>query len=152
MASSVTITGSRSIVMHQNGGSNMARQRHRLSNQTNAESIYQLMRGISASRIAEEPEEFPEPATQHISRTDRQRNTEVLQQYGGASLAWDSIDCSSAIGDGLGAQTRVARATRVIKRKTRRLFQMIKYYIEKFMDNYNATVTIQRPHQFALYY
>ncbi|KAJ1800069.1 hypothetical protein LPJ59_001371 [Coemansia sp. RSA 2399] len=144
MSSSVTVADNRALATHQHGGGSLVRQRHRLSNQTNAESIHQLILGINASRIAEES---PVPAAQHIAHFNRPRNTETTQhQHGEVSLAQARID------NGSESRTRISRATHVIRRKTRRLFRMIKHYIERFMDNYSASFASHRPYQFALYY
>ncbi|KAJ2387280.1 hypothetical protein GGI23_006314 [Coemansia sp. RSA 2559] len=144
MSSSVTVADNRALATHQHGGGSLVRQRHRLSNQTNAESIHQLIHGINASRIAEGS---PAPAAQHIVHSNRSRNTEAaLHQHGEVSLARDRIDTGSE------ARTRISRATHVIRRKTQRLFQMIKHYIGRFMDNYSASFASHRSYQFALYY
>ncbi|KAI9504578.1 hypothetical protein BX070DRAFT_251411 [Coemansia spiralis] len=152
MASSMTITDSRSVAVRQHGGSRLARPGY-LARQIHTEALQHLAQEISASRINEEPEDLQNIVDIVGTASERSEAADALQTYRELSFAWGSMDGDSDISSNAETRSRMSKAARVIRRKTRRFFYLVSYYISKFLHDYGASVAVYRPaFQFGLYY
>ncbi|KAJ2666990.1 hypothetical protein IW148_000409 [Coemansia sp. RSA 1199] len=128
MASSVTLGGNRSLAVRP-PTSRLTRGTQRMSGTD--QTLRRLVQDLGASRIQEEPEDETEntPLSANeiaqVENRDPELSTEVIEPL-----------------------SRRKRVVRSIKTKTQQLLRLISYYMQRFIDDYNASASIYRP----LYY
>ncbi|KAJ2315008.1 hypothetical protein IWW52_004143 [Coemansia sp. RSA 2704] len=149
MASSMTVTGSRSLVVRQHGNSRLARNPPRVSEHD--QTLRRLVQELSASRIEEEPEEEelsgqspPAPLRNHRSANSN-REQRVVR---GETRELETAALESSAPETLSRRKRVARA---IKANVSRLLHLIAYYLRRAMEEYAASASVYRPLQYTMY-
>ncbi|KAJ2007444.1 hypothetical protein H4R26_000769 [Coemansia thaxteri] len=154
MASSITLTGSRSA---------LARPRQNAPRGNQAQS--RLARELAVARIDEEPEEDEGGQTgmtaeaelrNHIQTRSSQRRIFYSDQglrarharSGGEPTS--SLDGSAEL-EGSLAQSRRQKAVSSVKRKARHLLHLLSYYLGEFLHNLGTTSVTYRPLQLGIY-
>ncbi|KAJ2729607.1 hypothetical protein H4S00_000399 [Coemansia sp. D1744] len=129
MASSVTLSGNRALARPPASRLSRGTQRVSVTDQT----LRRLVQDLSASRIQEEPED--ETESNPLSTTDvRVENRDP--------------ESSTEPQAPLSRRKRIARS---IKTKTQQFLHLIAYYIQRFIDDYNASASIYRPLYYSTY-
>ncbi|KAJ1859446.1 hypothetical protein GGH12_000220 [Coemansia sp. RSA 1822] len=131
MASSVTLGGNRSLAVRP-PTSRLTRGTQRMSGTD--QTLRRLVQDLGASRIQEEPEDETE-------NTPLSTNEIAQVENGDPELSTEVIEPLS----------RRKRVVRSIKTKTQQLLRLISYYIQRFIDNYNASASIYRPLYYSTY-
>ncbi|KAJ2820597.1 hypothetical protein IWW50_004998 [Coemansia erecta] len=136
MSSSMTLTGSRSLVVRPHGASRLARGPPRMSGAD--PTLRRLVQELNASRIVEEPED--ELDNNHPLSNNNAAQTEIGGPGSGTP--------EPSVTEPLSRRKRVARS---IKTKTQRLLHLIAHYMRRLLEEYSAAASIYRPLQYSVY-
>ncbi|PIA18692.1 hypothetical protein COEREDRAFT_6401 [Coemansia reversa NRRL 1564] len=139
MASSITLTGSRSVAVRQYGGNRSVRPYPRTGEPD--QILRRLVQDLNASRIDEETEE-------DLLRENTDGYTDNIFQTT-VTLSSNPERDSNGVPDT--ATSRRKKVAHIIKTKSLRLLRLIAYYLRRLIQDYTATASMYRPLQYRLY-
>ncbi|KAJ2798244.1 hypothetical protein H4R20_004892 [Coemansia guatemalensis] len=140
MASSITLTGNRSVTVRQYGGNPSVRPYPRGGEPD--QMLRRLVQDLNASRIDEETEEdlVRENVNWHTNNADQTAT----------ALSPNPDTTSNGIPDTT-TTSRRKKVARTIKTKSMRLLRLIAYYLRRLFEDYTAAASMYRPLQYRMY-